>query len=688
VKQVVQNLRSGDVEVVDVAAPQPRDGFVLVEVTHSLISSGTERAMVELGAKSMLGKARARPDLVRRTVDVARAEGVGVALEKVRSRLDRYGELGYSCAGNVLDGGGAPGLAPGAPVACIGAGHAGHAGVVSVPANLAVAAPAGVAAADAAFAAPAAIALHALRLAAVEPGLTVAVVGLGLIGQLAGRLATAAGATAVGTDPRADRCERFGRAASGAGFHELVSEASRGRGADAVLICAASPSSEPLELAAEVARDRAAVVVVGDVGLELDRRAFYGKELSLVVARSYGPGRYDRAFEERGAEFPAGYVRWTESRNVEAVLDLLADGAFRVDDLVTHRFPVADAPLAYEALRDDALAILLEFDAESRTPPAAVSSRPRRAGALRIGLIGAGEFVRGTLGPGLAAIEGVELAAVCARSGTSARSLAERLAIPAETTDWRSLAEGDEVDAVVIATPHAEHAEMAAVALEAGKAVLVEKPLAVDREGLARVAAVPGVLLVGHNRRFAPLARELRDRLRAPVLVQIRVAVGALAAGHWLEDPEQGGRVLGEISHFVDLASFLAGEPPWSVHAVEAGGSLAATLRFENGSAATIAYAIGEPGRLPKERIEAFSGGGALVLDDFRRLEVHGRENRVEKGKRDKGHAAELRAFVAAARGESPPPVAFDEQLRIATASLALLESARTGSPVEVTLPG
>jgi predicted dehydrogenase/threonine dehydrogenase-like Zn-dependent dehydrogenase len=692
VKQVVQDIRSGAVQILEVPEPQPQAGYVLVAVAHSLISSGTERASVSLGSKSLLQKARARPDLVRKTIDVARAEGVGAAMTRVRSRLDQYSELGYSVAGRVLDTGGDARLAAGALVACAGQGYASHADVVSVPANLVVPLPEGVATVDAAFAAPAAIALHALRLADVQPGSVVVVVGLGLIGQLAGRLLAASGCTPVGTDPRDDRRALFGEAAPGDGTAALLADRSRGRGADAVIVCAATPSSGPVELAAELARDRARVVVVGDVGLELDRRVFYEKELSLVVARSYGAGRYERAYEERGLDFPVGYVRWTEGRNIEAVLDLLARRSLAVGDLVTHRFPVAAGEQAYAALRDDpaSLGILLEFDpGDERRSSVRVTQRRAAEGALRIGLIGAGAFARGTLIPALKGVEGVDIAAACARSGASARSLADRFEIPLATTDWRALATGDEVDALVIATPHAEHAEMAATALEAGKAVFVEKPLAIDWSGLARVraAASGGLLLVGHNRRFAPLALRLREAVGGPLVIQIRVAAGVLPPGHWVEDPEQGGRVLGEISHFVDLATFLASEPPTHVAASGVAGSLLATLRFANGSAATIAYGVGESGRLPKERIEVLGPAGAGVIDDFQRLELYGAAAASEKTRRDKGHTQQLAAFVAAARGAAPPPVAVEEQLLVAAAAIALLDAARTGETIPVSLP-
>lgn len=696
-KQVLQDLRSGTVSVRDVPEPVAEPGRVLVAVERSLISSGTERASATLGAKSLLQKARARPDLVRKTVDVARAEGLAAAATKVRSRLDQYSAFGYSLSGSVLDSGGDPRLAPGALVACVGAGHASHAEVVSVPANLVVPAPPGVTADAAAFAAPAAIALHALRLSRAEGGSVVCVVGLGLIGQLAGRLLRALGIKAIGTDPREDRRALFGAAADAPAMLDLIDEASRGRGADAVLVCAATPSSEPVALAAQLARDRGAVVVVGDVGLELDRRVMYEKELNLVVARSYGPGRYERAYEERGLDFPVGYVRWTEGRNVEAVLDLVAAGSLEVGDLVTHRFPIEDGEEAYATLREDpkAIGILLEYRAPAeRRSSVRRTLRSAPPGVVRVALVGAGAFARGTLVPGLQEEKGLALAAVCARSGASAASLADKLDAPLVSTDWRELVRSDEVDAVVIATTHKEHAPIAAAALAAGKSVWAEKPLAITWDGLAAVAssADHGLLLVGHNRRFAPLATRLKETLRGPLVIQIRVAAGPLAPGHWLEDPEEGGRVLGEISHFVDLATFLVGSPPERVSAasVPAGSgqeSLLGVLHFVDGSAATIAYGVGRAGGMPKERIDVLASGGAAVLDDFRRLALYGRTETVRKARRDKGHRAAIAAFAAAARGEAPMPVPLEEQLLVAAASLALVDAARSGRPVGVQLP-
>jgi predicted dehydrogenase/threonine dehydrogenase-like Zn-dependent dehydrogenase len=696
-RQILQDIRSGSVSVRDVPEPVAEHGRVLVAAERSLISAGTERASASLGAKSLLQKARARPDLVQKTIDVARAEGIAAATTKVRSRLDQYNAFGYSLSGRVLDTGGDPRLGPGMPVACVGAGYASHAEVVSVPSNLVVPIPRGVAADTAAFAAPAAIALHAVRLSRAGPGAVVLVVGLGLIGQLAGRVLRASGIRAIGTDLREDRRILFGDAAGAATVPALLDAASRGRGADAVLICAATPSSDPIAVAAQLARDRAVIVVVGDVGLELDRRVMYEKELDVVVARSYGPGRYERAYEERGLDFPPGYVRWTEGRNVEAVLDLAAAGSLELGDLVTHRFPIDDGEQAYAALLDDpsALGILLEYDTPTdRQRVVRPMSAPVSQGTVRIGLVGTGSFARDTLVPALRRERGLALVAVCARSGASAASLADKLGVSVVSTEWRELVASEEIDAVVIATPHSEHAPIAAAALGSGKSVWVEKPLAITWAGLGDVAAAAGggVLFVGHNRRFAPLAVTLKQGLRGRLVIQIRVAAGPLAPGHWLEDPHEGGRVLGEISHFVDLASFLAGSTPEVVSAVSipaAAGqeSLLGTLRFADGSAATIAYGVGRADGMPKERIEVLAADGAAVLDDFRRLELYGAVEKVHKGRRDKGHRAAVAAFAAALRDERALSVTADEQLLVAAASLALVDSARSGESIRVRLP-
>jgi predicted dehydrogenase/threonine dehydrogenase-like Zn-dependent dehydrogenase len=705
-KQVLQDVRSGVVTVAEVPEPGPRQGYVLIAVERSLISSGTERSLVELGAKSLLGKARARPDAVRKTVDVARAEGVRAAVGRVRAQLDRSLELGYSIAGRVLDTGGDERLVPGMLVSAVGAGYAVHADVVSVPRNLVIPVPADVAAEEAAFAAPAAVALHGLRLAAPQPGNTVLVIGLGLIGQLAVRVAAASGAVVVATDPRVERrvlAEAAGATSSAAPeLQQEVRAASRGRGADVVLICAAGRTDEPVHIATSMARDRASIVAIGDVPLNLDRREFYEKELSLLVARSYGAGRYDRDYEEGGQDLPAGYVRWTEGRNVEAILDLLRSRRLRFDDLITERVPVADAVTAYDLIRRDgsALAVMIDYEPQerrgSRTIPYGAARAKTTHGALRMAFIGAGAFARSTLAPILARQSGVEIVGVATQSGASADSFARRFNTGRASTDWHELAASDDVDALVIATPHADHAEIASACLRAGKHVFVEKPLALNTEQLELVLDAArnssSLLLVGHNRRFAPLAQRLRE-VKGPYLITIRVAAGPLGEKHWLNDAAQGGRTLGELSHFVDLATFIVGAAPTVVRASSvpngSGSEASASLfDFEDGSAALIAYSTGQSDGLPKERVEVLGPSSTAILDDFHRFELYGDGRQTTASqKRDKGHSAQLAAFVEAARGGTPLPVSLEEQVLVSAATIAAVESAATRLDVEILVP-
>ncbi len=716
-KQIAQRPRDGRVAVIEAPLPEVRPGFILVANRASLISAGTERSKVELAEKSLFQKARARPDLVRKIVDRARADGVSAALGAARERLDALASLGYSSAGIVLRlGVGVDGLAPGDHVACAGGGYAAHAEVVAVPRNLVARIPAGVSFESAAYATVGAIALHGVRRAEVQVGERVGVIGLGLVGQLAVRLLTAAGCAAIGIDLDADAialAERDGVLAldrSHAGLEETVLAATGGLGLDAVLVCAAAPSSDPVELAARLARDRGRLVIVGDVRVEASRSVMYEKELELRLSRSYGPGRYDRDYEERGRDLPPGYVRWTEQRNLEAFLELTAAGKICPSELTTHRFPVEQAEKAYAALRDEteghrAFGILLvyKYDHEQVPTNAAAHARQshRRArgpsGALRVGLIGAGSFARGTLLPMLND-PGVKLEAVATQGGLSAADVASRFGFERAAANADEILADDSIDAVFVATRHACHAELAAAGLRAGKAVLVEKPLALDLEQLEEVrqaAAEGGLLMVGFNRRFAPLAQRLRAELDGAAAVLLsRVNAGPLPDEHWLHDPEEGGgRLLGEGCHFVDLLCYLAGSEPCSVHAIavpeprrplECSDGIAATIQFGSGAVATFAYTgFGDP-RFPKERLEVFGGGLAAALDDFRRLELYraGRR-RVVKGRRDKGHRAEIACFLAAARGEAEPPT-LESYLVATRATLALAESLRTGMPVEL----
>jgi predicted dehydrogenase/threonine dehydrogenase-like Zn-dependent dehydrogenase len=710
VKQVAQRPRDGRIQVVEAALPALRPGWVLVANRFSLISAGTERSKVELGSKSLLGKARARPDLVRKVVDKARVEGIRSALSTAQERLDALSPLGYSSAGVILAIGAAvEGLSPGDRVSCAGGGWANHAEVVAVPRNLVAQVPDGVELSAAAYATVGAIALHGVRQADARLGEHVGVIGLGLVGQLAVRLLATAGAVPLGVDLDDAAVELARRAGTRAflrddpGLEQGVMDATRGLGLDAILICAATSSQDPVALAARLARDRARLVIVGEVPVEADRGLLYEKELDLRLSRSYGPGRYDRDYEERGRDLPAGYVRWTEQRNIQAFVDLLASGRLDLAGLTSQRYPIEQADEAYKALSGEAgercFGVLLEYHYEQPLEPTPVRSATRRTpGSVRVGLIGAGAFARGTLLPALRE-ENIELAAVTTEGGLSAADVADRFGFERAVASIDELLREDSIDAVVIVTRHASHAALAAQALRAGKAVFVEKPLALGLEELEQIEeALPlgGPLMVGFNRRFAPLTERLVHELGGigQLALLARVNAGPLPADHWLHDPELGGgRLLGEGCHFVDLLSHVANAHITSVHAIaspvaerplECSDNFVATFGLSGGSVGTLLYSGGGDPRLPKERLEAFGGGIAAVLDDFRRLElVRDGKRTLVKSNQDKGHRAEIARFVAAVRGVADAPLA-DGYLASTRATLALAESLRTGLPVHL----
>jgi predicted dehydrogenase/threonine dehydrogenase-like Zn-dependent dehydrogenase len=703
-------LSDGRITVVEVPAPAVRPGWLVIANRASLISVGTERTKLELGEKNLLQKARARPDLVKKIVDRARAEGIRSAVDVTRDRLSALTPIGYSAAGVVLEvGQGVEALAPGDPVACGGEG-ANHAEVIAVPKNLVARIPDGVTFEAAAYATIGAIALHGVRQAHAGIGEWFGVVGLGLVGQLAGRIAKAAGCSVVGIDLDAEAVELARKAGltaferDDAGLTASVRSLTGGLGLDAVLLCASSSSSDPLALAVELARDRGRIVVVGETRIDVDRAPMYEKELELRMSRSYGPGRYDREYEDRGRDLPAGYVRWTEQRNMQAFLDLVAVGSVNPSELTTHRFPIDAAAEAYRIVAhpskgERAFGVLLTYEepADLSVAPAAPSAR-RSTEAAGVALIGAGAFARATL---IAALrkEGARLAAVASARGLSAADVASRFGFERAASFEEILAD-DSIGAVVIATRHSSHAPLAAAALRAGKAVFVEKPLALTWEQLEEVESAvvaDSQLMVGFNRRFAPLVERLQAELGqvGDLVLSMRVNAGPLPDDHWLHDPEDGGgRLLGEGCHFVDLLSYLAGSPAISGHAVavpqpgrpiECSDSFTAHMRFAN-AVGTLVYSGSGDARLPKERLEAFGEGAAAVLDDFRTLAIHrGGKRHQWKSSHDKGHQAEVRRFLAAVQGDAEPPPArsYFDSTRL---TLALAGSLRTGMPVDMSV--
>jgi len=704
-KQLVQSVRSGDLRVVEVPAPQIGPAQILVATGCSLVSAGTERAVRELASAGLLQKARSRPDLVRQVVRKARTGGVGPTVRAVRSRLDEEMPLGYSAAGTVLEVGAAvEGIHVGDRVAT---GGAGHAEIQAVAGLLAARVPDGVDEADAAFATVAAIALHGLRLAELGPGCRVAVVGLGLVGQLTGRLARASGYEVVGIDVDPWAVGRAGEASvdlalleAGEDTTAAVQAWSRGLGVDAVIVTAASGSSDPIRRAPALARDRATIVLVGDVGLDLDRRPLYEKELTLRVARSYGPGRYELSYEGWGVDYPAGQVRWTEGRNQDAFLGMLARGRVAVADLVTHRFPLDDARAAYEVLEGATPSLGIELVYPTATEGRAAAIRVHTPGGAGrgVGLVGAGAFARGVLVPALRAARFERLVAVSSASGLSARRLAEQAGFEEASPSGQAVIDHPEVSVVVVATAHDSHAGLAAAALRAGKHVLCEKPLGLSDNELDDVEqawrASGQLLWVDFNRRYSPAVLEARRRIGAtgaPVVITYRVNAGPVAAGHWYADRRQGGRLLGEVCHFVDTCAALTGTAPVQVTAVSGpspdargGADLALVVRLADGSVASVTYASGGHASTPKEHVEILGGGHTLLIDDYRALLVDGRT--VWSGPQDKGHKALVAAFARGVEiGDDDGTT--ETSLAVSRATLAALASLLEGPAPVATGP-
>ncbi len=714
-RQISQNYKTGELAIVDVATPRASRRGILVETRVSLISAGTERSIVDMARKSLLAKARQRPDLVKRVIEKARREGPLAALDAVRAKLDLPIPLGYSLAGRVLQvGPEAPGFALGDRVACAGAGYANHAELNVVPRNLAVKIPDGVTDEEASFVTVGAIALHGARLVEPTLGAVVAVIGLGLIGQIAASLLSAHGCDVVGIDVDPAKVKRALSRGAAAGAvvgqddcAEIVRAVSAGRGADAVVITASSDTNAPLVLAGDLARDRARISMVGLVPIEVPRKTYYEKELSLVVSRSYGPGRYDSAYEEGGSDYPIGYVRWTEARNLEAVLAAIARKRLDVASLVTHRFPFEGALDAYEVITgarpEPHLGVLLTYQGEqaaARPAPTIVAPRSA-AGPLGVGIVGTGSFATSVLLPVLAKISEARLDAAVSRRGLSARHVANRYGAQVAASLDELLARPS-TQAVIIATRHDLHATQAAAALAAGRDVFLEKPAATSEADLAKLLEAARAsgrrLMVGFNRRFAPFACQLKaafEGRRAGLVMTARINAGFVPPGSWIVDPrEGGGRIVGEMCHFIDLFSYFTDALPVRVSAHGLGGrgaytgedNLVVGLEFGDGSVASLVYtSMGDPA-VGKEIYEVTCQRTMARIDDWRGLAVtRGGHTRVSRALRpDKGHAEELRQFVQACQSGQPSPIPLDSIAATTRATFAIEHARLSRATVEL----
>ena len=729
-KQVAQNYRSGELVVLDVPAPACKPGGVLVRSLYSLISTGTEMMKVTEARMSLVGKAKARPDQVRKVLDSVAQQGAVATYKKVTNTLDSYTPLGYSLCGVVVEvGRGAEEFAVGDVVAAAGNEFALHAELNWVPTNLCVRVPEGVAPEHAAFATVGAIAMQGVRRGEPQLGELACVIGLGLIGQLVVRLLVASGVRVVGIDTVPERCRMAEAAgamacaapdADGTAYVEqVVQAATAGIGADTVYLAAGGTSNGPVELAARLARDRARVVDIGKTKLDLPWNAYYEKELDVRFSRSYGPGRYDDRYELEGVDYPAGYVRWTERRNLQCFLDLLADGSVEVGSLVSGTRAIADAATVYGELREgtlkgigflfayphqaegdgqDGYAAVAPFVRSKPASPVPSASRPAgaMAGTVRIGFIGAGSYASSMLLPHLAKHPSAELATVATTRSLSAVNAQRKFGFTAMTTDADSVLEDPRIDAVFVVTRHHSHADFVCRALEQGKAVFVEKPLALTHEQLDRVLETVARtgndrVMVGFNRRFAPLFADLRHRFGhpgGPVSARYLVNAGRLSSGSWyLNEELEGSRWLGEGGHFIDTLSAWVGHAPVEVSAfqTENGADLHAVLRHEDGSLSTITYATDGDSRFPKETLDVSGGGSNARLDNFTRATMWSRSGKDVKRSysgQDKGQRAEVAAFVEAVRRGTPMPISLASVTATTRATIAVGESLTSGRPV------
>ncbi|GAA2301657.1 bi-domain-containing oxidoreductase [Streptomyces violaceusniger] len=726
-KQVVQNYKSGELALLDVPVPGCKPGGVLVRSAYSLISTGTELMKVSEAGMSMLGKARSRPDQVAKVVQSVATNGVPATYRKVMGKLDSYTPLGYSLCGVVEQvGAGIDDVKVGDLVACAGNEHALHAELNWVPKNLYARVPDGLAPRHAAFGTVGSIALQGVRRGEPQLGDVALVIGLGLIGQLVVQLLAASGARVIGADPDPVRCELaegLGAAACGdpasTAVETAVAELTGGLGVDQVYLAAGGGSNQPVELAARLSRDRGRVVDIGKCRLDLPWNAYYEKELDVRFSRSYGPGRYDPEYELEGRDYPIGYVRWTERRNLACFLDLLARGSVDVEPLISHTADFDDAVETYRRLKDGdlkAVAVLFRYPGhpdragETEAPEVAVPAVRRSGGvstparyanaSVRLAFVGAGNYATSMLLPHLERRDGVDLSTVVTTTALSAANARRKFGFAEATTDLDAVLGDPSIDAVFVVTRHSSHAELTMRALRAGKAVFVEKPLALTEDELAGVLAAVEEsgndrLQVGFNRRFAPLLQEARKRFGArtgPANLRYLVNAGRLEHGSWyLQQGTEGSRFAGEGGHFIDTASWLLGADPVSVYAVATPGNedLQVMLRYPDGSTATIAYVTtGSPG-FPKETLDLIADGKVLRLDDFVRATVYdGRRNRWVSSRlpkaRDKGQSAELAAFIKAVRTGGPMPVPLESLVATTAATLAVRAGLAGGAPVRL----
>ena len=713
-KQLLQNIKTGKSTIEDVPIPTPREGQALVKVAASLVSAGTERMVVEFAEKSLAGKARSRPDLVKQVLDKAKREGLLPTVQAAFNRLDQPMALGYSSAGTIVAlGKNMQGFKVGQRVACAGGGYATHAEYNLVPKNLLTPLPKNVDFESAAFTTLGAIALHGFRLAEPQLGENVAVIGLGLLGLLTIQLASAAGCNVLGIDLDPKRV-KLGSSLNVECVTRPKAESSAqaftaNRGFDVVIICADTTSNDPVELAGAIARDRGRVVATGAVGLNIPRKIYYEKEIAFINSRSYGPGRYDANYEENGQDYPLGYVRWTEGRNFQAVVDLMSSGKLKVESLVTHRFPIEKGVQAYEVItgkkKESFLGVLLKYETSNEKHVTRKRIEfplvTRRSSLVTLGVLGAGLYANAVLLPIIKRDKDFQLVGIASSGGLHAQHSGKKFGFQYATSSEDEIIKDKNINTVAILTRHDSHADLIIKALKAGKHVFVEKPLAVDSKQLGAVtkqlkAKSKSLLTVGFNRRFSPLIQSLSSFLlprTEPLHAHYRVNAGYIPADHWTQDPSLGGgRIIGEACHFIDVLTYLIGEVPVSVNAVAlpnngkySEDNVSMTFTFPDGSIGVVDYLANGDKSMPKERLEVSCEGMVAVLDDYVSLvTTKDGKKKEERIAQDKGWKREMAAFAESVKSGGEPPIPYEHLIGVTKSTFAAVESIRNKGVVDI----
>jgi predicted dehydrogenase/threonine dehydrogenase-like Zn-dependent dehydrogenase len=714
-KQIVQNMKDGQTEIIEVPIPVLKPGFLLVRTAASLVSAGTERMLVEFAEKSMVGKARSRPDLVKQVIQKAQRDGILTTLESAFNRLDQPIVLGYSSAGTVVEvGEGVNQFKVGDRVACGGGGYAVHAEYALIPKNLAAKLPDSISFEEGAFATIGAIALNGIRIAQPQIGENTAVIGLGLLGLLSTQILAANGCNAVGMDLDPSRIEFAQKMGFAAFTNDQVLNSylqlTDGHGFDHVFICADTGSNQPVEIAGEIARDRGTITAIGAVGMDIPRKPYYEKELIFKVSRSYGPGRYDSTYEEQGQDYPAGYVRWTEGRNIASVADLIGEQKIDVKSLISHRFSIDQATDAYHLLsgkKDEKyMGLIINYPADktiiknARLIELPLSHSQSDQKLLKTGVIGAGNYANVVCLP---IIQKHPLSVpylIASARGLHAKQSAKKYNFQFATSDEKEILNNKDIDIAVILTRHDTHARLTCAALEKGKHVYCEKPLAISKDGIANIIAQlekknHPYLTVGFNRRFAPFIQEIKNALkdnREPIYANYRVNAGYLPQDHWLHDLQSGGgRLIGEACHFIDLILFLVGSTPTTVNTQVlpnkgkyCNDNFLIMFNFTDGSIATISYMANGSKLAGKEYLELFSGGRSIFMDDYKKLQIFDHSKKIKRSflRQDKGHSAAWDAFVRSIIDQLPPPISNDDLILSSYVTLACAQSMQDGAPV------